>query len=597
MNIIQQRISRVPSKTGIYFLKGQREKILYVGKAKNLRNRLRSYFRKSPNLGARKSAMVQETIDFGYIITENELEAFVLEANLIKQHRPKFNVVLRDDKNYPYLKLTTNEIWPRLEVVRRMRNDKALYFGPYVPASSMWETLAFIRNNFPIRDCKLSLEKRLRPCIQHQMGRCVAPCAGMITREEYLKIVNEVKLFLSGRNKDLIWGIQKRMQEFSEQMKFEEAAKIRDKIKAIEQAWRSQKVIDPRLGDIDVIGVHRNDSMMSLNVLFVRNGIMLGSKDYSLKKSQYFTDKELLYTFLTQFYSKEIIPPPKIITQILPEDTKLLENWLSTRKGKQVKIQQPKSGRKKDLIDMASENARLNQIVQRDIETDELLADLKEKLVLEKTPESIGAFDVSTISGNEPVGAFIVWQGGDFQKDMYRKLRIKTVKGIDDYSMMEEIIGRIIKKFQGILPDLLIIDGGKGHLETARKAIEKNIGTMEKPVQLIAVAKDPDRAYLTTSEVPVDLEDQQKSSLLLQKIRNEAHRFAITYHRKLRAKGLLRSPLENIQGIGKKKRLELLRVFGSIENIRASSVEEIAKTRGFHRSLAEKLVHELRRIA
>jgi len=240
-----QKISRVPARTGIYLLKGQKEKILYVGKAKNLKNRLRSYFRKSPNLDARKSAMVQEITDFSYIITENELEAFVLEANLIKQHKPKFNVILRDDKNYPYLKLTMNEVWPRLEVVRRVRSDGALYFGPYVPASSMWETLAFIRSNFPIRDCKLSLEKRLRPCIQHQMERCPAPCAGMIKREDYLKIVDDVKLFLSRRNKDLIRGLQERMQELSEETKFEEAAKIRDRIKAIEQAWQSQKVVDP----------------------------------------------------------------------------------------------------------------------------------------------------------------------------------------------------------------------------------------------------------------------------------------------------------------------------------------------------------------
>ncbi len=595
MTTMQQRISHVPSRTGIYLLKGRKEKILYVGKAKNLRNRLRSYFRKSPNLDTRKSAMVQEITDFSYIVTENELEAFVLEANMIKQYKPKFNVILRDDKNYPYLKLTMNEVWPRLEVVRRIRSDGALYFGPYVPASSMWETLAFIRSNFPIRDCKLSLEKRVRPCIQHQMGRCPAPCAGMIKREDYLKIVDDVKLFLSLRNKDLIRGLQERMQELSEEMKFEEAAKIRDRIKAIEQAWRSQKVVDPNLGDLDVIGFYRGDRGISLDVFFIRNGVMVGSKDYFIKKNLYFADKEVLYTFLTQFYSKEIIPPPKIITPILPEDAKSLERWLSRHNGNPVKISCPKSGKKKDLIDMASENARMSHIVQRDIETDELLADLKENLALEKIPESIGAFDVSTISGNEAVGAFIVWQEGDFQKDMYRRLRIKTVMGTDDYAMMEEIIGRIIKNIKGKLPDLLLIDGGKGHLEIARKAVEKNMSTLEKPVYIIAVAKDPDRAYLTTSDVPVDLEDQKKSSLLLQKIRNEAHRFAITYHRKLRAKGMLRSPLESVPGIGKKRRLELLRVFGSIENIRESSIEEIVKIKGFNRSLAEKLIQALRR--
>jgi excinuclease ABC subunit C len=596
MNTLLQRISHLPSRAGIYLFKGHKEKILYVGKAKNLRKRLRSYFGKSPTLDNRKSAMVEDITDFSYIITENELEAFVLEANLIKQYKPKFNVILRDDKNYPYLRLTMNEAWPRLEVVRRVKSDGALYFGPYVPAGSMWETLAFIRGNFPIRDCKLSLEKRLRPCIQHQMGRCPAPCASMITKEDYLKIVDEVKLFLSGRNKDLIRVLQEQMQGLSDEMKFEEAAKVRDRIKAIEQVWQSQKVVDPRLGDVDVVGFYRADTGMSLNVFFIRNGIMVGSKDYSIKKSQYFDDKEMIHSFITQFYSKEIIPPSRIMMPIVPEDTKSLELWLSGRRGKPVKIQQPKTGKKKHLLDMASENARLGHIVQKDIETDELLIDLKQKLALEKIPESIGAFDVSTISGDEAVGAFIVWQGGDFQKDLYRRLKIKTVKGMDDYAMMEEIIGRIINNFQGNLPDLLVIDGGKGHLETATKAIKKHMSTRERPVQIISVAKDPDRAYLATSDIPVNLEDQKKSSLLLQGIRNEAHRFAITYHRQLRTKGLLRSPLESIQGIGKKRRLELLRVFGSIENIRRASMGEIMKIRGFNRGLADKLLQELRRI-
>jgi excinuclease ABC subunit C len=589
------RLPDVPSKPGVYIFKDAKQRVLYVGKAKNLKNRLRNYFKKSSELDARKTAMMKDVSDFSFIVTGNELEALVLEANLIKQYKPRFNVILRDDKNYPYIKLTVNEEWPRLEVVRKIKKDGALYYGPYVPAGSMWEILAFIRRNFQIRDCRYSFDRSMRPCIQYQMGNCLAPCAGLISREEYLKLFDEIKLFLNGKKEDLIKSLEKKMAWFSERMMYEEAAKIRDRIKKLKMAWESQKVIAPELNDMDVIGFYREESVISFEVFFIRNGIMVGSKDLVLRNIENIPDSELMYIFLTQFYSKEIIPPSEIILPELPEEVKSLEKWLGQRKGSSVKIFSPSSGKKKELIHMASENALFTYQDKRGSGLDKLLNELKERLKLRKVPEDIGAFDVSTISGNESVGSFVYWSNGEFKKDNYRRLKIKTVQGVNDYSMTEETIERIIKNLHGSLPDLVIIDGGKGQLEIAGKVIKRNMSELDKMPTLVAIAKEPDRAYLATSGYPVDLEDKRQSSLLLKHIRDEAHRFAIGYHKKLRGKKLLESPLEKIKGIGKKRRLELLRVFGSIEDIRKATIDEITRLKGFNKQLAEKILNELRR--
>jgi len=590
-----EKLSTIPSKPGVYIFKSEKDRALYVGKAKDLRNRLRSYFQKSSHLDPRKAAMIRNVKDFSYIVTDNELEALALEANLIKQYKPKFNVILRDDKNYPYLKLTVNEEWPRLEVVRKIKKDGALYFGPYVPAGAMWETLAFIRRNFQIRGCRYSLDKHIRPCIQYQMGRCVAPCSGKISREEYLNLVNEIKLFLKGEKKGLLEELEKRMLKFSEEMQFEEAAKIRDRIKALRRAWESQKVVAPELGDIDIIGCYKAEPRVSFAVFFIRNGIMIGSKNLIMKNIENLSDKEMMHSFISQFYSKEIVPPSEIITPFSPTESKSLQKWLKQRKAEVVKIVTPDTKKKRELLIMASENARLMLEEKRETKIEDLLREIKEKLKLEKQPEDIGAFDVSTISGNESVGAFVYWKGGEFNKDIYRRLRIKTVEGIDDYSMMEEIVERIIKNLDGNIPDLIIIDGGKGQLEIAKRVFDKNRELFPIHPLVIAIAKDPDRAFLPMSEEPVDLNDGKPSSLLLKRIRDEAHRFAIGYHRKLRAKGLMESPLEKIPGIGKKRRLILLRYFGSIEAIRNATIEEIAMLKGFYKGIAENILKALRR--
>jgi excinuclease ABC subunit C len=441
-------ISNIPSNPGIYIFKNVKEKVLYVGKAKNLKTRIRSYFQKSSGLDARKSALVKEVKDVTFIVTGNELEAFVLEANLIKQYKPKFNVILRDDKSYPYLKLTVNEEWPKIEVVRRVHKDGALYFGPYVPSGPMWETLAFIRRHFRIRDCKHALDRPIRPCIQYQMRRCLAPCAGYISREEYMKLVEEIRLFLSGENKDLIAALEKNMMKLSTDMEYEEAAKIRDRIKAIEKVRESQKIISPEIGDIDVIGFYRQDDASASKVFFIRKGVMIGSKDYFLRNTAGIPDKALINTFLVQLYSREIIPPPEIIISQTPEEAKSLKIWLSQRGGRKTKIIIPCSGKKRELVDMASENARFLYRSVRETGTEKILDELKDKLHLKIRPERIGAFDVSNVSGSEAVGSFVFWAEGEFRKDGYRRLRIKTVQGIDDYAMMAETVRRTIKNLK-----------------------------------------------------------------------------------------------------------------------------------------------------
>ncbi|MBA3060328.1 MAG: excinuclease ABC subunit UvrC [Nitrospirae bacterium] len=586
-----EKLSLIPPRPGVYLLKGAKEDVLYVGKAKNLRNRLRSYFRKSAELDARKTSMMRNVKDISYVVTNNELEALVLEANMIKQYKPRFNIILRDDKNYPYLKLTVNEEWPRLEVVRRIKKDGALYFGPYVPARSMWEAVAFIRRNFPIRPCKYSLDRPMRPCIQRQMEKCPAPCGGLISKEEYMRIVEDVKLFLQGEKKELLDELEKRMERFSEELRFEDAAKIRDSINNLRHIWESQKVVAPELGDIDVIGFYGEGKEAVFRIFFIRNGIMIGTKDFHLKETAGIPTGELFHNFIEQFYAKEIIPPDEIVLMQRPDEMKTLTAWLKDKKGRRVKITMPAEGKKLELLKMAEENAMVIFKSREKTDVKEILKTLKERLVLKNVPRSIGGLDVSTISGSESVGAFVYWAEGGFKKDMYRHMKIKTVKGMDDYSMIEEITGRVIKNLGEKLPSLIIIDGGRGQLEAAKKAFDES-GV--KSTAIISIAKKPDRAFALSLDKPVDLEDKTTSSLLLKKIRDEAHRFAVSFHRKLRDKRLMESPLKKIPGIGEKRRLALLRHFGSIEGIRNATVDDIAGVRGFNRRIAEKVIESLK---
>lgn len=598
-----ERLKDIPDRPGVYIFRDDVRAVLYVGKAKGLRSRVRSYFQKSSALDERKAAMVKLVRDFEYTITGSELEAFVLEANLIKQYRPKYNILLRDDKSYPYLKLTMREEWPRLEVVRRIKKDGARYYGPYVPAGDMWNILSFIRNTFRIPTCRYSFEKPLRPCIQHQIKRCDAPCSGRIDHAEYMSMIHEIRLMLEGKNRRLLDTLRARMQDCSDQLRFEEAAVLRDRIHAIEKISDSQKVVSPELGNLDVIGLSRDDRAAAFKLFFVRNGIMTGYRQFVLDHTAGETDQTLMQSFIEQFYAKEIIPPPLIVSSALPEDLAILIAWLAGRREGRVSIALPERGIKKELVAMAVENAaQLLKPGGRGQDSEDLRAEIAELLGLLYAPVDIGAFDVSNISGSEPVAAFVYWRDGGFRKTHYRHIKMDAVKGPDDYAMMREMVLRTfaVKNPEEApdqpaparkvpVPDLIIIDGGRGQLDAGSRALSE----MGIKTNIIGIAKDPDRAFIPGRAAPVGLEDGRRSQLLLKRVRDEVHRFAISYHKKLRARRMLESPLEKISGIAKKRRLELLRHFGSLEGIRGATVEEIAGLKGFNQTLAERLLEGL----
>jgi excinuclease ABC subunit C len=602
---LTKKLLQAPSSPGIYIMKGSKEKTIYVGKAKNLSNRLRSYFQESASLDNRKSKMVEEIRDFEYIVTENEIEALALEANFIKQFKPKFNIILRDDKNYPYLKLTLKERWPKLEVVRKIDKDGSLYFGPYVVSGTMWEMLKFIQRSFPIRSCGYSMDKPLRPCVQYQMGRCLAPCDKSRRSDKdhdlYMKTVNDVKFFLMGEKKELLSSLHNRMTSLSREQRYEEAAQVRDALSNIERAWESQRVIAPELGDIDVIGLFKEDNEALVFMLFIRNGQVIGQKDFFLKNVGDIEDSELISSFIEQFYSKEILIPPKIIIPVKAE-LNTEKEWLDKRSGRPVRLSYARGEHEKKVLNMANENALFALSKHKDKRVDKTLLSIKELLKLKNIPERIEAVDISNISGSEAAGAFVVWEDGEFVKDDYRAYKIKTVKGIDDFAMMEEVVGRHLKSISEgdtETPQLILIDGGKGQLKSAMNAMKE----FDLPVEIAAIAKaktiksktsvkhEPDKIFLPGKRDAIPLDPFMPVTHLLQKIRDEVHRFAIAYHKKLRTKRVLESPLEKIPGIGKTRRLALLKHFGSLDKIRSAVIDDIASLKGINIKTA-KLIKE-----
>ncbi len=587
IDTIKDKIASAPTTYGVYLFKDSLNRVIYIGKAKNLRSRLKSYIGNISGLDHRKQKMVRTAHDVNCIVTDNELEALALEANLIKQNRPKYNVLLRDDKNYPYIRIDLNEEWPRIEVVRRIRKDKALHFGPYIPAGGLRETFALIRRHFNIRPCRYSVLENIKPCVQYQMDRCPAPCGGRISRDEYMDQVNEVINFLQGKNKDLLKDLHRQMRSYSSREMYEEAAKVRNRISAIEQIWDSQKVVAPRLGEIDIMGHIDKGKNIAFVVLFIRNGIMTGSKEFFLQSASDIPRDELLHSFIEMLYSNQVIPPSELVLQTMPIDSDTLTAWLSEKKGRRVKIKVPQRGQKIKLVGMAVKNAEVFMNQYKEPEYDKALTDMISLLKLDKKPQSIGAFDISTIGGTSSVGAYVLWENGHFVKDSYRYVNIKTVHGVDDYAMLYEAITRIIKNLKDNIPDLILIDGGKGQLEISRKAIGK-LDLSFKPFT-IAVAKEPDRVFIGKRIKEISINNNKPASLLLRSIRDEAHRFAITRHRKARSGKMLSSVLEEIRGIGKKRRLELLRHFGSVDTIKEASLEDIAALRGFNKIMAKKI--------
>ena len=621
---LKEILEKLPVKPGVYLMKDDRGSILYIGKANNLRSRVRSYFQNSASLSPRIKSMVSLIVDVDYVVTENEVEALILESNLVKKHKPKYNVILRDDKHYPYLRLATEEMYPYLSIGRRVKKNKGIYFGPYTSAKSLRKTLKLIHRIFQLRQSRDPLDgkPKRRPCLNYQMERCLAPCAGYVKKKNYERIVRDVILFLKGRNDELLNNLKKKMDESSENLRFEEAARTRDQLSAIERTMEKQNIISTSLEDQDVIAIYRNSSKANIQVFFIRSGKIIGDKNFILNQVDEIDDAEILSSFIRQYYNGDVFIPEEIIAEKEIEEIETIKMWLSEKRGGRVEIVVPYRGRKRELIHMAKENAAISLKISLDSADlrRTALKDLKTRLDLSKLPLRIEAFDISNIMGMSAVGSVVVFINGESVKDEYKRFRIKTVTGIDDYGMMREIILRRYSIKTGtshespvtsVLPDLIIVDGGKGQLNTL-------IGVLKdlsiNNVDTIGIAKGEDRNNPETDTIYVTSYKLQVTSLnmehisplplapcplpldspgrhLIQRIRDEAHRFAIAYHRKLRGREGKGSELDEIRGIGDKRKRVLLKHFGSLKRIREASVKELSEVLRISEKSAMKL-HE-----
>ena len=591
MNPSDQKVDYLPTNPGVYLFKDRKGTIIYVGKAGNIKHRVSSYFRKPAGKDAKTLTLVERIEDIETIVTDTEKEALILENNLIKEHRPRYNVKLRDDKNYPCLKLSVEEDFPTLCIVRRIKKDRSIYFGPYPSATSLRETLKLIRRLFPIRTClDTKFTHRLRPCINYEMGRCLGPCCGKTDSVQYREVVHQVKMFLGGKNDDLLERLKRRMEKESEQLNFEAAARIRDQIEHIQKVIEKQKIVSRDFLDQDVIGFYRQDHTIVVYPLFIRAGKLLGGKGFTLPFSG-IPDEDVLDSFLHQYYREgRFIPKQVLIPKAVP-DQDVVADWLTDLKGEKVRVLVPEKGEKKHLLDMATENAEKFLFAEAEVERNQqnLLETMKEDLHLTKLPRRIEAFDISNIQGVYAVGSMVSFEDGKAAKERYRHFRIKSIEGADDYGMMYEVLLRRYKRAleENDLPDLVLLDGGKGQLHVAQEVF-KELNVRE--VDLISLAKE--RVIEGTHPARVDKSEekifhpQYKAPLvlgrrsplvhLLDRIRDEAHRFAITYHKKVRRKETIKSVLDEIPGIGEARKKEMLKFFGSVEKLKEATLEELA---------------------
>jgi len=646
---LEEKLQNLPDAPGVYIMKDSRGQIIYIGKALSLKSRVRSYFQKGSK-GEKTEIMVRAIVDLETIVTHTELEALILEANLIKKHHPRFNIVLRDDKNYPYLRFDLKAPFPRLDVVRGLKKDGAVYYGPYVPAGGMWELLSLIRRTFPLATCKkeFNTDKPERPCVQHQIGRCLAPCSAKIDKEAYLDVVSQVRLFIEGKNRDLVGLLKQRMETASAQLDYERAAELRDRIARIEGAFEKQKIISPGFENQDVIGMASEGGHADIQMLFIRNGMLLGRKDFYIPDVLGRGDEEVLADVLHQFYAKELIVPSEVLLPMEMPDCRVFEAWLTEKRAASVDVQVPQRGRKRELVQMASDNAAqsLKEHLLSRKSKERILLRLQEELGLRNLPRRIEAFDISNIQGTETVASLVSFENNLPDKRNYKRYKIRTVTGPDDFASMAEVIRRRYTKAkeEGILPDLILIDGGKGQLNAALDVLKelgiimqshplpqgedrgeggsssprsRNPSPLHPPLGVARIIghegegsrKEPDvfglakarsgeegsirefeRVFLPGVEEPIILDPTSSITHLVARVRDEAHRFAITYHRKLREKRAIKSELDDVPGIGATRKKALLRHFGSLEKIKQATVEELATIPGMAKNAAREII-------
>jgi excinuclease ABC subunit C len=588
------RLKNAPASPGVYLMKDKDGKVIYVGKAGNLKDRIRNYFGRTDGRSM-VSFLIAKVRDVEFILTDTEKEALILENNLIKEHRPRYNVNFRDDKTYFNIRMDPAAVFPRFQLVRRPRKDGARYFGPYPSSAAAKETLRFIQSIFRLRTCTdREVLFRKKPCIEYQIKRCLAPCAGFIDRASYEGLVSDSMAFMEGRKMKLIADLSSRMDTASEHLRFEEAAVLRDTIAAIEETLEKQTVVSRFLMDRDVFGIHRKGNLTQICILYVRKGKIIGKKQFPLFRIGN-DSSEILSSLLKQYYDGGAYVPDEIIIPLDIEDRTVTAEWLSEKKGKRVSVTAPKRGHGMELLKIAANNAKsIFEMEKHRTSVEETLSLLARELMLRNIPQRIECFDISNIGGKYAVGSMATFVDGKAWKAGYRRFRINAVHGADDYAMMYEVLNRRYKGKDN-LPDLILVDGGKGQLGVA-VAVLKDLDI--RGVDVVALAKElrqrhtdrsEDRVYITGKKGPVYVSRWPEALFLLQRVRDEAHRFAVVYHRRLKEKGDFHSLLDEITGIGTAKKKALLTLFGDVGGIRDASLQELQGVKGIGRKTAAKI--------
>ena len=588
---IKNALAVLPDKPGVYLMHDAEGKVIYVGKAVVLKNRVRSYFRNLASHTPKVKAMVAKIAEIETIVTSSEVEALILECNLIKKYRPRYNISLKDDKTYPYLKVTMQEDFPRLYMTRRLQRDGAKYYGPYADAGAMHATVKLLRTMFPLRTCRKMNPDR--PCLNYHIKRCLAPCAGYVSRDVYGKMIKSVCMVLDGRTTELERDLKQRMQEAAEEYAFEEAARLRDQLQAVERLNESQKAVTNNGGDMDVIGFAQDMTGNCLQIFFVRKGKLIGRDNFFLQDGSE-APQEVLTAFIKQYYNEATFIPREIVLPQLPEaeEHQLIELWLREKAERRVELLTPQRGVKRELLQLANDNA-LKLLAERlrkgslSLKNDEQAAEeLQQALGLEHSLERMDCFDISHTQGSETVASMVVFRNGSISKKDYRKYKIVSAEGKpDDFKSMQEVVYRRYKDYED-LPNLVVIDGGKGQLSSALEVI-RGLGLADLPV--VGLAKREEEIFLPHQSTSILLDRDSAALHLIQRIRDEAHRFAITFHRKLRGKRNLVSVLDHVEGIGPKRRQALWKTFKTLEAMKAASVEELAAVEGMNGAVAQTL--------
>lgn len=587
----------MPDSPGVYLIKDTRGSVIYVGKAKKLSSRVRSYVQKPESLDLKTRALVRAATSVDYIATENEVEALVLECTLIKEYRPRYNIKLKDDKKYPFIKITVNERFPRILLERRVENDGAEYFGPYTDVKALRRILRLIRSVFRLRDCgehRFSAAKT-RECLNFQIGQCSAPCTGRIDESEYCRVVDQVRLFLRGRNEELLSSLRERMLAFSGGKRYEEAAVVRDQLESLERIAQKQVAVKPGGKDEDVVALAREGNLSCGVVMKVREGRILGTETFFIPAAASEPREAVFDAFLELYYHSATDIPPRIYAQFKPTESALLEDWLSRKIGRRVKILTVRGREKRKLMELGRKNAALKILYRAGSPraADSVLSEVKETLGLPVTPFRIEAFDISNIQGMEAVGSMVTFENGKPLKSGYRRFKVRDVRGADDFAMIAEVLGRRfrhLKEGRERRPDLVLVDGGKGQVSAARRAM----GAAEVTgIPVVGLAKKHEEIFVEGRKKGLRLSRRNDCLCLLQRIRNEAHRFAVEYHRKLMSGRLEHSELDEIRGVGTKRKIILIMEFGSLERLREAELERIASVPGIGEKLAEEIYTHL----